>query len=81
MAVIGVPDEQWGEAVTAYVVAKPGSVVDVAVLTAQVRARKGVLQTPKHIEVVEDLPLTPVGKIDKKALRSIHWSDQDRQVN
>jgi fatty-acyl-CoA synthase len=81
VAVIGLPDEKWGESVTAFVVARPGETVDVERLTATVRARKGAHQVPKRVEVVAELPTTAVGKIDKKALRAAHWSGQDRLVH
>jgi fatty-acyl-CoA synthase len=81
VAVIGVPDDKWGEAVAAFVVARPGTTIDVAELMASVRARKGPHQTPKRLEVVADLPMTAVGKIDKKTLRAWHWANQARQVN
>ncbi|MCE0762449.1 AMP-binding protein [Pseudonocardia kujensis] len=80
-AVIGVPDEKWGEAVTAYVSPRPGVELDVEKLALLVRERKGAHQTPKAIHVVDDLPRTPAGKIDKKVLRSHHWTDGDRQVH
>ena len=73
-AVIGVPDDDWGEAVAAYVVAAPGAEVDVEDLRDLVRSRKGPVHTPKAVHVVDALPLTPVGKPDKKALRARHWS-------
>jgi fatty-acyl-CoA synthase len=81
VAVIGVPDDKWGEAIAAFVVARPGATIDVAELTASVRARKGPHQTPKRLEVVPDLPMTAVGKVDKKSLRAAHWAHQGRQVN
>ncbi len=80
-AVIGVPDDKWGEQVTAFVVARPGSTIDTAALTALVREKKGAHQVPKHVEIVSELPLTAVGKIDKKVLRAAHWSSAGRQVN
>ncbi|TCK26360.1 AMP-binding protein [Pseudonocardia endophytica] len=81
VAVIGVPDDRWGEAVTAYVSPRPGAKIDTAPLTRLVRERKGAHQTPKAIHVVDDLPRTPAGKIDKKVLRSRHWADGGRQVH
>ncbi len=80
-AVIGVPDDKWGEAVTALVVAKPGSTVDVTRLIDLVKARKGPVYAPKTIEVVESIPVTAVGKADKKALRARYWTDTGRGVN
>ncbi|MEZ5226799.1 MAG: hypothetical protein R2710_09015 [Acidimicrobiales bacterium] len=80
-AVIGVPDDKWGEAVTALVVAKPGATVDPAALTALVKERKGPVYAPKTVEIVDALPLTAVGKADKKVLRARYWSDAQRAVN
>jgi fatty-acyl-CoA synthase len=80
-AVIGVPDERWGEAVTAIVVARAGATIDPGRLIALVKEKKGSVQAPKTVQVVDSLPLTPVGKVDKKALRSRFWSDEARSVH
>ena len=69
-AVVGVPDAKWGETVVAVVVARDGQAVDVAALQALVRERKGAVHVPRRMVVADTLPLTPVGKIDKKALRA-----------
>jgi len=69
VAVYGVPDEKWGEAVTAAVVLRPGASVDPQVLMALVKAHKGPVQTPKNILFIDAIPQTAVGKPDKKALR------------
>ncbi|RDI49417.1 fatty-acid--CoA ligase FadD8 [Nocardia mexicana] len=76
VAVVGVPDARWGEAVTAVVVLAPEVAHDpaaVATVTAEiqetVKRRKGSVQVPKHVIVVDELPLTGLGKPDKKAVR------------
>jgi fatty-acyl-CoA synthase len=79
-AVIGVPDDRWGEAVTALVVLRLGREVPAEELVALVRERKGPLYAPKRVEFLADLPLTPVGKADKRRLRASYWADRDRLV-
>tara|TARA_A100000171_G_C2083196_1_gene120722 strand:+ start:35 stop:577 length:543 start_codon:yes stop_codon:yes gene_type:complete len=84
VAVIGVPDAQWGESVKAVVVLKPGITADDA-LTAElkqlVKDAKGSVQAPKSVDYLDAIPLTPVGKPDKKAVRARYWSDQQRSVS
>src|SRR5690606_30370014 len=79
--VIGVPDERWGEAVKAVVVAAPDAEVDAEELIALVKERKGSVMAPKSVDVVAAIPLTTVGKHDKKALRETYWAERDRAVN
>ncbi|MDT7758694.1 MAG: fatty-acyl-CoA synthase [Mycobacterium sp.] len=87
VCVIGTPDEKWGEAVTAVVVLRPDAASDeaaVATMTAEIQAavkdRKGSVQSPKQIIVVDSVPVTALGKPDKKAVRAQFWADAGRAV-
>ena len=79
-AVIGVPHEKWGEAVTALIVTKAGMRPTPEALMQLVKDRKGGTHAPKQVEFVDSLPLTAVGKVDKKILRARYWAGQSRQV-
>jgi fatty-acyl-CoA synthase/long-chain acyl-CoA synthetase len=78
VAVIGVPHEDWGEAVHAVVVPRAG--FDADELVAWSRGELAAYARPKSVEVVADLPETPFGKIDKKVLRAPHWAGRDRAI-
>ena len=80
VAVIGAPDDKWGEAVTAFVVARGDGPPTARELIDLVKQRKGSAHAPKHIEFVAQLPLTGVGKIDKKKLRASLWAGRERMV-
>jgi len=83
VAVIGVPSQQWGEEVKAVIVLRPGinpSDELSAEITARVKAAKGSVQAPKSIDYVPGIPLTAVGKPDKKVLRAQYWAGQERSV-
>ncbi|SDS29908.1 Acyl-CoA synthetase (AMP-forming)/AMP-acid ligase II [Nocardioides scoriae] len=68
-AVVGLPDEKWGERVTAVVQLRPGAVVEPAELQAFARARIGPVKTPKQVEVWPDLPRSKVGKVLKTEIK------------
>jgi acyl-CoA synthetase (AMP-forming)/AMP-acid ligase II len=79
-AVIGVPDEEWGERVHAVVVAKPGRGVDPAALDAFVAGRLAGFKRPRSWDVRAELPRTESGKLLKRVLRAEHWDGQPSQV-
>jgi acyl-CoA synthetase (AMP-forming)/AMP-acid ligase II len=81
VAVIGVPDERWGEAVKAIVVKKPDAEVTAGALITWARERVAGYKLPKSVDFVDALPRNPTGKILKRELRKPYWGDQQRQVH
>jgi fatty-acyl-CoA synthase len=79
VAVIGIPDERWGELVTGLVVA--GGEVTAEELVAHCRTLLGGYKCPKRIDFVDQLPRTATGKLQKFKLRQEFWTGHDRQVN
>jgi len=80
-AVIGVPDAQWGEAVKACVVLKPGAQASAAEIIEFLRARIAHYKCPKSIDFLEAIPRNPTGKILKRVLREPYWKGRERRVN
>ena len=81
VAVIGVPDERWGEAVKAIVVLKSGQSTSATAIVAYARERIAGYKLPKSIDFVDDLPRNPSGKILKRELREPYWAGRTRAVN
>ena len=79
-AVIGVPDDKWGEAVKAFIVLKSGAEADFETLHAHVKAKRGGPWAPKTIDFVEAIAVTGLGKVDRKALRAPYWQGRSRGV-
>jgi fatty-acyl-CoA synthase len=71
VAVVGVPDPQWGEVGRAFVVAEPGSALDSAALLEYCAGRLAKFKTPRHVTLVAQLPRGDSGKILKRALRDV----------
>lgn len=80
-AVIGIPDEKWGEAVKAVVQLKPGKELDEQALMADIKAKLGSVKTPKTIDIIDDLPRSPNGKVMKTELRRKYWTGKSLGVN
>ncbi|MCD6059752.1 MAG: long-chain-fatty-acid-CoA ligase, partial [Moraxellaceae bacterium] len=81
-AVIGIPDEKWGECVHAIVVPRPGENLVPADIIFHCRARIAGYKIPRSVEIRnEPLPLSGAGKVLKTELRKPYWSGRDRQVS
>jgi fatty-acyl-CoA synthase len=79
-AVIGVPDEKWGESVKAVVALKPGCVAGEADIIQFCKEKIARFKAPKSVDFIDSLPKTGSGKIMKKELRDPYWSDRDKNV-
>ena len=80
-AVVGAPDEKWGEAVTAIVALNPGAQITPDSIIAHCKARLGGVKAPKAVHIWDEVPRTAAGKFDKKAIRARFWSGAERNVH
>jgi len=80
-AVIGVPDQEWGERVHAVIVCVPGTTVTVEEIREYAKGLIAGYKAPRTIELAETLPVSGAGKILKRELRKQYWGDADRQVH
>ena len=81
VAMIGVPDERWGEAVKAIVVLRPAQSASATTIVAYARKRIAGYKLPKSIDFVDHLQRNPSGKILKRELRERYWRGQKRRVH
>jgi fatty-acyl-CoA synthase len=79
-AVVGVPDDKWGEAVKAMVVLRPGADPDAAAIIAHCRTLIAAYKAPKTVDFIEALPRNPSGKVLRRELRAPYWEGRSRQV-
>jgi acyl-CoA synthetase (AMP-forming)/AMP-acid ligase II len=80
-AVVGVPHSEWGEAVHAEVILREGMTVLPEELIADAKTKIGGYKAPKTIRFVDELPLSPVGKVLRRHVRARYWERQERRVN
>ncbi|MBP7335496.1 class I adenylate-forming enzyme family protein [Niveispirillum sp.] len=79
-AVVGVPDEKWGEAVKAVIQLKPGAQADGAEIIAFCKMRVGSVMAPKSVEFWDELPKSPVGKVLRRVVREKFWNGRERTI-
>jgi acyl-CoA synthetase (AMP-forming)/AMP-acid ligase II len=81
VAVVGVPDDRWGEAVKAFVVLKPGATATQDDIIDFARTRIAAFKAPKSVDFIPALPRNPSGKVLRRTLREPYWAGRDRRVN
>ena len=80
VAVIGVPSAEWGEAVMAIVVARPGRNPQAHAIRQWARVRVAGFKVPKSVAFVESLPRNAAGKVLRRSLREPFWQGHDRRI-
>jgi len=81
VAVIGVPDEKWGETVKAVVVRAPGSALTEEQLLEWSKDRIAGFKRPRSVDFVDELPRNPSGKLLKRVLREPYWAAAGRNIS
>ncbi|XSC47565.1 class I adenylate-forming enzyme family protein [Bradyrhizobium sp. RDT10] len=80
VVVVGLPDDKWGEVVTAFVALRPGSQMDEAALLDSLRDKLAGYKIPKSVRFIEEVPKSPVGKLLRRAVRDPFWAGRERRI-
>jgi len=80
VAVIGVPDDHWGETVKAMVVLRPGHQATEPEIIGFAREHLAHYKCPRTVDIIDALPRSPSGKVLKRTLRAPFWKGRDRQI-
>jgi fatty-acyl-CoA synthase len=80
VVVVGLPDDKWGEAVTAFVVARAGHEPEPDTLIEHVRGRLAGYKVPKSVRFIDEVPKSAVGKLLRRAVRDPFWEGRERRI-
>jgi acyl-CoA synthetase (AMP-forming)/AMP-acid ligase II len=80
VVVVGLPDEKWGEVVTAFVVLRPDHVATAEDLVAYARDNLAAYKAPKDVRFIDEVPKSAVGKLLRRAVRDPFWEGRERKL-
>jgi len=80
-AVVGIPDEHWGEAVCGVVVLKKGEIINQQALIDYCKQHLARYKAPKRINFVDELPLSSVGKVLRREVKKNFWKEQGKGIH
>jgi long-chain acyl-CoA synthetase len=80
VAIIGVPDDRWGESVKAVIILTPGEETSEEAIIEWCKGKMASYRVPKSIDFATDFPRTPAGKVQKKVVREKYWEGYERKI-